>query len=308
MTSAEKYAFINDFFDGLDEMVKLDYDDYIDDSIDSVDVYGLGFTLQYILNCFKRHNAVSESFFNKASALFADMYDSNPDNRHLNIYTLLNAYEDILLETGILTRLNKRFDKGNKLVNSAPMPSPIMRKAKKEERLGVSSKPLSTRLESIAYMDAENPIATKVCPPDKEVNPKTGRCIKKCGPGQTRNAKGRCVKSKTLKAVAKSSSSKGKSRRHRQSKSIPRSPTSTEMMNEIFPELKKITPFEKPIATKPNAVKLVATKPNAKKPENISSSDSISLNTLLEIAHKQMEKERIAKINKNFPYEISSMS
>jgi serine/threonine protein kinase len=313
MTSAEKYAFVKDFFDGLDEIIKLDYDDYLDDVIDSVDVHGLGFTLQYILNCFKRHNAVSESFFNKASALFADMYDSNPDNRHLNIHTLLSAYEDILLESGILTRLNKRFNTNNELVNSAPMPSPIMRKAKKEEKEGVSSKPLSTRLESIAYMDAENPTATKVCPPDKEVNPKTGRCIKKCGPGQTRNAQGRCVKSKTLKAVAKSRSkssrSKGKSRRH----SISRSPTSTEMMNEIFPELKKITPFEKPIATKPNAVKLVATKhietkPNAVKPENISSSDSISLNTLLEIAHKQMDKERMAKINKNFPYEISSRS
>jgi serine/threonine protein kinase len=312
MTSAEKYAFVNNFFDGLDEMVKLDYDDYLDDAIDSVDVHGLGFTLQYILNCFKRHNAVSETFFNKASALFADMYDSNPDNRHLNIYTLLNAYEDILLETGILTRLNKRFDKGNKLVNSAPMPSPIMRKAKKEERLGVTSKPLSTRLESIAYMDAEIPTTTKVCPPDKELNPKTGRCIKKCGPGQTRNAQGRCVKSKTLKAVAKhwlektskSSSSKSKSRR----RSAQRSPTSTELMNEFFPELKKITPFEKPVAN--------AKTPNAKKIYNISSSDSASYNRLLEIAHKKIEKERMAKmtkesianINKNFPYEISSRS
>jgi serine/threonine protein kinase len=277
MSSAAKYAFIEEFFDGLDEMVKLSYDDYLDDAIDSIDVYGLGFTLQYILNCFKRHNAVSQDFFNLASSLFSTMYDSNPDNRELNIYELLDEYESILLGTGILTRLNKRFNADNELVDSAPMPSPIMRKAKKEEKEGVSSKPLSTRLESIAYMDAEIPNATKACPPDKELNPKTGRCIKKCAPGQTRNAQGRCVKTKTSKVVSKvvsksSKSNKSSTRRHRQSKSVPSTPTSLEIMDELFPELKKITPFEKSIAEKS-----IAEKPNI-------------------------------KINKKFPYENSSRS
>jgi serine/threonine protein kinase len=210
LPTAGKYAFINDFFDGLDEMVKFSYDDYIDDVIDSIDVYGLGFTLQYILNCFKRHDAVSEQFFMRASALFAKMYLVNPDNRELNIYSLLNEYEDILLETGILTRLDKKFDHHN-LVDSAPMPSAIMRLAKKEESHESSSKPLSTRLEKIAYMDAEKPStkvtlkssATKACPPGKELNPKTGRCIKKCGPDETRNERGRCVKNTTRKAENK---------------------------------------------------------------------------------------------------------
>ena len=78
------------------------------------------------------------------------------------------------------------------------------------------------------------------------------------------------------------------------------------MMNDFFPELKKITPFEKPMAN--------AKTPNAKKIYNISSSDSASYNRLLEIAHKKIEKERMAKMAKesianiNFPYEISSRS
>lgn len=311
MTTDAKYAFIESFFDGLDEMVTLEYDDYLDDAIDSVDVYGLGFTLQYILNCFKRHNAVSQDFFNYASSLFFKMYDPNPDDRELNIYELLDEYESILLGTGVLTRLNKRFN-DNELVDSAPMPSPIMRKAKKEHG-SVSSKTLSAELESIAYMDAEpvtkttkttvtlrpstakvtlkpsakvtlKPSATtKVCPPGKEINPKTGRCIKKCGPNETRNAQGRCVK---------------KTRRYKSSSSkevLPNNPTPEELMEEIFPELKKTTP------------KLFNEK-----------TDNASYNTLMKQANQEItaQKALVAqknlepalKINKTFPYENRSKS
>ena len=267
MTTDAKYAFIESFFDGLDEMVTLEYDDYLDDAIDSVDVYGLGFTLQYILNCFKRHNAVSQDFFNYASALFFKMYDFNPDDRELNIYELLDEYESILLGTGVLTRLGKRFD-DNELVESAPMPSPLMRKAKKEDKHGLSSKPLSEELEKIAYLDAvpakasatkvtlkptakvsatkvtlKSSTATKVCPPGKELNPKTGRCIKQCAPDETRNAQGRCIK-KTRRHISRSSSSRSSSSRSKTRSQRSRNRHIREnLLNDIFPELKKITPF-----------------------------------------------------------------
>ena len=235
MPTDVKYVFVEDFFKGLDEMVKLEYDDYLDDTIDSIDVYGLGFTLQYILNCFKRHNAVSEQFFTRASGLFFKMYDYNPDDRELNIYELLNEYESILLESGILTRLNKRFNTDNEMVDSAPMPSPIMRKAKKEE----TSKPLSAELESIAYMDAapKKPTTTPVksCPPGKEINPKTGRCIKQCASNEIRNSQGRCVKQTRR---IRSSSSSSRTRSSSRNRNIKEN-----LLNQIFPELKKITPF-----------------------------------------------------------------
>ena len=258
MTTDAKYAFVEDFFDGLDEMVKLDYDDYLDDAIDSIDVYGLGFTLQYILNCFKRHNAVSQDFFNLASALFSKMYDSNPDNRELNIYELLDEYESILLGTGVLTRLNKRFDSDNELIDSAPMPSPIMRKAKKEHG-SVSSNSLSEELESIAYMDAAPKVSlkptakvslkptakvslkptTKSCPVGKELNPKTGRCIKQCASNEIRNTQGRCVK-QTRRIYRSSSSSSQRTRSRSRNRNIKE-----DLLNQIFQELKKITPFTK---------------------------------------------------------------
>jgi serine/threonine protein kinase len=304
MTTDAKYAFIESFFDGLDEMVTLEYDDYLDDAIDSIDVYGLGFTLQYILNCFKRHNAVSQDFFNFASSLFFKMYDPNPDDRELNIYELLDEYESILLGTGVLTRLNKRFN-DNELVDSAPMPSPIMRKAKKEDKSG---NPLSAELESIAYMDAEPATkattkvtlkpstaiakvtlrpttAAKVCPPGKEINPKTGRCIKQCAPNETRNAQGRCVK----KTRRMRSSSKTRTRSSSSKDVLSNKPTPEELMEEIFPELKKTTP------------KLLNEK-----------TDNASYNTLMKQANKQIQaqkevvQEPTIKINKTFPYENRS--
>ena len=38
------------------------------------------------------------------------MYDFNPETREINIDNLINEYENILLETGILTRLKKSFE------------------------------------------------------------------------------------------------------------------------------------------------------------------------------------------------------
>jgi serine/threonine protein kinase len=317
MTTDAKYAFVEDFFDGLNEMVKLDYDDYLDDAIDSIDVYGLGFTLQYILNCFKRHNAVSQDFFNLASALFSKMYDSNPDNRELNIYELLDEYESILLGTGVLTRLNKRFDSDNELVDSAPMPSPIMRKAKKENG-SVSSNSLSEELESIAYMDATpkvslqptakvslqptakvslqptakvslqptakvslkptKKVTAKSCPVGKELNPKTGRCIKQCASNETRNTQGRCVK-QTRRIY--SSSSRTRSRSSSRSRNIKE-----DLLNQIFPELKKITPFTKVTTQKVTDQKVI---------------------TDQTVTDKKDANPTI-KINKTFPYENRSKS
>jgi hypothetical protein len=82
----------------------------LDQTIDSIDVYGLGFTLQYILNCFYRQNVVDLIFFKRLSTFFHKMYDFNPETREINIDNLINEYENILLECDILTRLNKSFE------------------------------------------------------------------------------------------------------------------------------------------------------------------------------------------------------
>lgn len=182
--ASAKFAILSDFFEGLNENIKKKYDNFLESVIDSIDIYGLGFSLQYILNCFMRHNAIVPLFYNRASALFSKMYDSNPEKRELDIDVLLDEYEDILLETGILSKLNKNF-KNHKLLDGSPMPSSFMRQETKEIISNTNNKPLSEKLESIAYLDAG------------KAKGKTRRIIKS-----------KSIKSKSIKSKGKSKSKK----------------------------------------------------------------------------------------------------
>jgi len=127
------------------------------------------------------------------------MYDFNPETREINIDALINEYETILFETGILTRIKKSDDKKKLLVNKAISHRP---------NKGLSlSRSLSRSLENYATLDAASinssdtfdKINLKQCPSEKELNIVTNRCVKKCKLGQTRNSKFRCVSNKTKK-------------------------------------------------------------------------------------------------------------
>ena len=201
-STSTQYGYINNFFDGFNNYIdKKDYYEFLNNAIDSIDVFGLGFTLQYILNCFYRHNAVSLDFFTKASGLFETMYDFNPYTRDTNIEHILDEYENILLETGVLTRLHKKFE-NNILMKGDPLPTIIQSNI--NSNLG---QPLSKELEYFANLDpnvktnvkTNVTISAKKCPTGKELNPKTNRCVNKCKANYSRNSKFKCVKNKTNK-------------------------------------------------------------------------------------------------------------
>lgn len=66
--AATQYGYINSFFDGFNEIIKTQsYNDILNHTVDSIDVFGLGFTLQFMANCFKRLNALSLEDFTKLS-------------------------------------------------------------------------------------------------------------------------------------------------------------------------------------------------------------------------------------------------
>ena len=200
------YGYIEHFFNGFNNLIKSNKYDYVlNNIVDSIDVYGLGFTLKYILNCFYRHNAIDLDFFTRMSSFFQKMYDFNPQTRETNIDNLINEYENILLETGVLTRLKKTF------VNHVPTVKKVPGTRKNKEIILVEetasntkSRSLSKELEQFARLDPILNPNNKVCSEGKEINLVTNRCIKKCKPGQTRNEKFRCVKgNKTKKAQIK---------------------------------------------------------------------------------------------------------
>jgi len=211
-TASTQYGYIDSFFDGFDELIKTkSYGSILDDMTDSIDVFGLGFTLQFMANCFNRLNALSLEQYTRLSSFFHKMYDFNPSNRIIDVDALLNEYENILLEIGVLTRLNKSFQ-NNMLVNKPPASPVIMKQSKKDEKS--ESKHLSAELQEFANKDATE-IATELvikCPEGKELNPNTNRCNNECKSGFSRDSNFKCysTKKRTRKI---SSKSKSKSRR-----------------------------------------------------------------------------------------------
>jgi serine/threonine protein kinase len=185
----KQFAYISNFFNGLRDFVKTKtYDEFLTNTANSIDIFGLGFTLQYILNCFKRNNAVDDEFYNKASALFRKMYDFNPSTRELNLENILDEYENILLQTGILTRLNKTFREHN-IINQSPVPISI--KKSPSQKTTITDKVATYNVVELAQF------LNKRCPEDKELNPKTNRCVNKCKVGYSRNNLFKCVKTKS---------------------------------------------------------------------------------------------------------------
>lgn len=203
-THPAQFAHINDFFKGFDKYVKnYTYDDFLDRAVKSIDVFALGFSLQFILNCFKNHKAIDNGFYTKASSLFGKMYDFNTLSRELDIENILNEYENILLETGILTRLNKDFV-DHELVDKTPLPHEV----KKEDQL--------VRIEDLEKEASLNVIELEKlerrCPEGKERNPITGRCNKVCKNGYIRNEEFKCRKT-TRKRVIGTPNKNKKSKR-----------------------------------------------------------------------------------------------
>jgi len=221
--SAAKYSYIQNFFDGFNTLIdkpNSSYSAVLNQIIDSIDVFGLGFTMQYILNCFKRQNAVNVETFTRLSSFFHKMYDFNPSTREINIDILISEYETIMLETGILVRQKKDFE-NHQLINRLPISKTTLEMMVKED--SSSARSLSKALENVAKLDANvlyvsdnsksnrksnsksnsKSISSKTfskkkrkrCPPEKELNKKTRRCIKRC-PGVRRN--GRCVRAKQV--------------------------------------------------------------------------------------------------------------
>lgn len=198
--AATQYGYINSFFDGFDDMIsKKSYSAVLDNIADSIDVFGLGFTLQFMTNCFKRLNALSLDDFTRLSTFFHKMYDFNPTTRVIDIELLLNEYENVLLEIGVLTRLNKSFENHN-VINKAPAPPIIMKEARLDEKSGPEK--LSAKLQNLANEDAVE-ISVK-CPEGKEFNPITRRCVKKCKEGYerdlTRHRFTKCKKTKKIRS------------------------------------------------------------------------------------------------------------
>jgi len=149
---------------------KTDWNALIQKSMETSDIYSLGFTLNYVANEMYKKGVFSDDEYSRLHLFFKKMFDLNVFTRWNNIDAIIDEYESVLMLNGVLRRLGKKFR------NHSIVP---------EKR-----KPSGVRLISSVRMNLAKP-----CPPGKERNPLTRRCIKICPPGKTRR-NGRCVKDK----------------------------------------------------------------------------------------------------------------
>jgi hypothetical protein len=176
---ATKHAFRNVLaFEPTDEV----YDRFIDKSIDSVDTFGLGIALMFVLQ--RSKHLLSPDFLKNLGGLFtAYMLNRNVFLRSTP-EQLLAQYEDILTTSGLLEKHNKHIE--NHLI--ANKVSPEMKVA---EAIADSS-----FVAPVAV--TENIEIVRDCPAGKEFNPLTKRCVNICKPGYARNPAAKCVRDKPV--------------------------------------------------------------------------------------------------------------
>lgn len=186
--NATQYGYIDSFFDGFNKMlVDKKKDEIIEKIINSIDVFGLGFTAQYLINALKRKDYIDTSCYTRLTSFFSKMYSYDPLLRVTDLDILIDEYENILLELGVLSALNVHFE-NNSVVTGIPAPTKLSTTSM------TSVKPLSKELDKIADLDAIELEIDINCPENKEWHPIKKRCVKKCAHGYIRNIDFKCVK------------------------------------------------------------------------------------------------------------------
>ena len=178
---ATKNAFSNVLkFEPTDEA----YNRFIDKSIDSVDTYGLGIALMFVLH--RSKHLLSDEFYKNMLNIGLNMLDgrvflrSTPEQ-------LLAQYEDVLTNSGMLEKHNKHIE--NHLIANG-----VSTEMKVAEAIADSSFMVHVETQNAT----KNKEIVRDCPVGKEFNPLTKRCVNVCAPGKVRNPDFKCAKDKII--------------------------------------------------------------------------------------------------------------
>ena len=172
---------------GFLEMCKIlkkeDYDCFLKKSMETLDNFGIGFSLLSML--IRTQKFIDKELANDLSVLFNSMVNSNIFLRP-SPTEIVTKYEQILQSHGLLDKYNMRFENHLLVGADDSVKEPEMPKA------------VQTFLKELIL----------TCPEGKEINPTSNRCINVCKPGFERNNKFLCRKTKTQKTQKTKSSKK----------------------------------------------------------------------------------------------------
>jgi hypothetical protein len=160
------------------------YDRFIDKSIDTVDSYGLGIALIFLLQ--RSKHLLSDEFYRNLTDIIVDMLSpgvflrSTPEQ-------LLAKYEDVLTTSGLLEKHNKHIE--NHLIADK-----VSAEMKVAAEIADSTAPAVVIAPAVADVAMHNTEIVRDCPVGKEFNPLTKRCVNVCKTGQVRDPAFKCVK------------------------------------------------------------------------------------------------------------------
>lgn len=189
------YNYLYNYFTCTDEYTSQDihqsYKLFVTKSVETFDIYGLGMTLLYVFNhC--EHLFPKGQFWKYDILLILRRMISSDRPR---IEDCIDEYEYMLSNSGLLVKHNKRIENHRIVDGTEPIFSIIQ---------GISVNDILLSEKKADAIAAVSPIHP--CPEDKEYNPKTKKCVPKCGAGYFRNMTTfRCNKEKTARAKTRKS-------------------------------------------------------------------------------------------------------
>ena len=179
-------------FDFIKDTENHPYEEFIDKSIGTFDLYGMCMGLMYVLNNTYHILKETNSKIDYIELFTHLVFCFRPDNSRYTVEQALNLYEERVL-ANILREDHIIF------INHIPTkiePPPHLRVPK------MSDAALEKSME-----EKDEKLRKKVCPAGKVLNPFTGRCVKECKSGQQRDEKFHC---KTMKVPREKKSKSSK--------------------------------------------------------------------------------------------------
>ncbi len=155
---SEKTKMIEAFLKAFDTEKHTTYHSFLNKVVRKIDIYGLGFTIKFVLNHFYSLELVSKDFYNKVTKLCESMYDFDFNRRASSTEQLIRDYENILKETGFLSnkhiikhqlkltpfrKTHKKYKSHSKFEDMDP--NQLINRRKLESRLSKLKKTLKTR-------------------------------------------------------------------------------------------------------------------------------------------------------------------
>jgi len=203
----DRAIYLNDYkrflIDGVDTYK---YDEFLEKSTDTIDSYGLGFTMMHWLIYAKQY--LDDSLTDKLYVLYYQMITPDLLGR-LRIEEARSQLEHILIDSGLLEKHKKEIHE-NIVIDYNNKPETKIKK------ILANTKPdtnLNTNLV-LSTPGKESIMKLKECPPGKERNPKTRRCINKCKPGYIRNQDFKCIReSRKANRISSKKSSKNSTKK-----------------------------------------------------------------------------------------------